>query len=347
MAEFAARGRGARDRSHHRRRGRRGASARHGRRAHAAARARRAGREPGAQGLDSLLSIVQMPAGVPVGTLAIGRPGAKNAALLAVAILANTRPELREKLRRFRDEQTAKVREADLPAHERRSCPARRSACSAAASSAACSPSPRGAWAIASTPFRPTTTRPTGQVADLEVRTRLRRPRRGARVRPRRRRRHLRVRERPGRRRSRRRPALAPCGPPARVLHITQHRLREKTFLSRSGLPVAPFRHVTLAGELCAPRSNELGTPGRAQDRGLRLRRQGADARSTPREDAAMALRGARRARGRPRSLRRLRARGLGGRRARTRRRVRALRRGREHAPPPHPRRLGRARARR
>ena len=67
------------------------------------------------KGLDSLLSIVQMPAGVPVGTLAIGASGATNAGLLAVAVLANTRPELREKLRRFREEQTAKVREATLP----------------------------------------------------------------------------------------------------------------------------------------------------------------------------------------------------------------------------------------
>ena len=60
-------------------------------------------------GQDSLLSIVQMPAGIPVGTLAIGKAGATNAALLAVAILANTRPELRERLRRFREEQTARV----------------------------------------------------------------------------------------------------------------------------------------------------------------------------------------------------------------------------------------------
>ena len=67
------------------------------------------------KGMDSLLSIVQMPAGVPVGTLAIGQAGATNAALLAVAILANTRPELREQLREFRNEQTAKVREAVLP----------------------------------------------------------------------------------------------------------------------------------------------------------------------------------------------------------------------------------------
>jgi 5-(carboxyamino)imidazole ribonucleotide mutase len=63
------------------------------------------------QGLDSLLSIVQMPGGVPVGTLAIGKPGAINAGLLAVAILANSRPDLREKLRLFRQEQTDSVRQ--------------------------------------------------------------------------------------------------------------------------------------------------------------------------------------------------------------------------------------------
>ena len=67
------------------------------------------------QGLDSLLSIVQMPGGVPVGTLAIGKPGATNAGLLAVGILATTRPELRERLRQFRAEQTAKVRQDSLP----------------------------------------------------------------------------------------------------------------------------------------------------------------------------------------------------------------------------------------
>ena len=67
------------------------------------------------QGLDSLLSIVQMPGGVPVGTLAIGKPGATNAGLLAVGILATTRPELRDRLRQFRAEQTAKVRQDSLP----------------------------------------------------------------------------------------------------------------------------------------------------------------------------------------------------------------------------------------
>jgi 5-(carboxyamino)imidazole ribonucleotide mutase len=62
-------------------------------------------------GVDSLLSIVQMPAGVPVGTLAIGRAGAVNAALLAVSIVANSRPEVRERLRAYRDAQTARVLE--------------------------------------------------------------------------------------------------------------------------------------------------------------------------------------------------------------------------------------------
>jgi 5-(carboxyamino)imidazole ribonucleotide mutase len=66
-------------------------------------------------GLDSLLSIVQMPAGVPVATVAIGTAGATNAGLLAVAILATSRPELRERLRAFRDEQTARVKESALP----------------------------------------------------------------------------------------------------------------------------------------------------------------------------------------------------------------------------------------
>ncbi len=67
------------------------------------------------KGMDSLLSIVQMPGGIPVATLAIGKAGAINAALLAVAILANKRPELREQLHAFRREQTDKVRADVLP----------------------------------------------------------------------------------------------------------------------------------------------------------------------------------------------------------------------------------------
>jgi 5-(carboxyamino)imidazole ribonucleotide mutase len=66
-------------------------------------------------GLDSLLSIVQMPSGVPVGTLAIGKAGAANAALLAIRMLAVTRPELKEKLRAFVEEQTRRVLDETLP----------------------------------------------------------------------------------------------------------------------------------------------------------------------------------------------------------------------------------------
>jgi 5-(carboxyamino)imidazole ribonucleotide mutase len=65
-------------------------------------------------GLDALLSIVQMPGGVPVGTLAIGSHGAKNAALLAVRILANSRPELREKLRQYHAQMAEQVKNESL-----------------------------------------------------------------------------------------------------------------------------------------------------------------------------------------------------------------------------------------
>jgi len=65
-------------------------------------------------GLDSLLSIVQMPRGVPVATVAIGQSGAANAGLLAVAILATSRPDLRAKLQAYRDELAADVRAQEL-----------------------------------------------------------------------------------------------------------------------------------------------------------------------------------------------------------------------------------------
>ena len=67
------------------------------------------------QGVDSLLSIVQMPAGIPTATFAIGKAGAVNAALFAVAMLANESPELEQKLAAFRAKQTAAVKEATLP----------------------------------------------------------------------------------------------------------------------------------------------------------------------------------------------------------------------------------------
>jgi 5-(carboxyamino)imidazole ribonucleotide mutase len=67
------------------------------------------------RGLDSLLSIVQMPKGVPVATVAIGAPGAANAGLLAVSILAASRPELRAKLQAYREDNAASVRRSQLP----------------------------------------------------------------------------------------------------------------------------------------------------------------------------------------------------------------------------------------
>ena len=66
-------------------------------------------------GLESLLSIVQMPGGVPVATLAIGKAGAINAGLLAVSIVSVARPDLRAKLRAYREEQTERVRQERLP----------------------------------------------------------------------------------------------------------------------------------------------------------------------------------------------------------------------------------------
>ena len=66
-------------------------------------------------GMDSLLSTVQMPAGIPVATLAIGKPGAINAALFAVAILANSNPDLAAKLKEFRASQEQKIRSTTLP----------------------------------------------------------------------------------------------------------------------------------------------------------------------------------------------------------------------------------------
>jgi 5-(carboxyamino)imidazole ribonucleotide mutase len=67
------------------------------------------------KGLDSLLSIVQMPGGVPVGTLAIGRAGAINAALFAAAILANKHAQVKERLKQYRADQTERVLGETLP----------------------------------------------------------------------------------------------------------------------------------------------------------------------------------------------------------------------------------------
>ena len=157
LADYAKVGARPRPAGDHRRRRRRGAPARHVRRLDRAAGAGRAGRKPrAAAGMDSLLSIVQMPAGIPVGTLAIGRAGAVNAGLLAAAILAGTDPALAARLDAFRAAQTA-CRAPKPPAvRERtRGCrpcrPTPPSASSAAASSAACRRWPRPGSAIAAT----------------------------------------------------------------------------------------------------------------------------------------------------------------------------------------------------
>ena len=116
------------------------------------------------QGLDSLLSIVQMPGGVPVGTLAIGKAGATNAGLLAVAILANSRPELREQLRAFREEQTAEGRARNSSRDTASSLPgATIGRARQRPARAHVRASPRGAWATASTPSRPIPTRRPGR----------------------------------------------------------------------------------------------------------------------------------------------------------------------------------------
>ena len=71
------------------------------------------------KGMDSLLSIVQMPGGVPVGTLGIGGAGAKNAGLFAIRILAGSRPELRKEIHAFQERQAQKVRNDKLPPIDR------------------------------------------------------------------------------------------------------------------------------------------------------------------------------------------------------------------------------------
>ena len=123
------------------------------------------------KGMDSLLSIAQMPGGIPVGTLAIGKAGAINAGLLAAAILALSDPALAGRLDAWRAAQTAGVPEPPRRRRDRRftgrfRCrPAPPSASSAAASSAGCRRWPRRGWAIAATSSRREPDGPGMQVA--------------------------------------------------------------------------------------------------------------------------------------------------------------------------------------
>ncbi len=173
-------GRRPRARGDHRRRGRRGPPAGHGRRPDDAAGARRAGaRARRCKGLDSLLSIVQMPGGVPVGDARHrqGRRDQRGAA--AVAILATSRPRAaRRSSRRSAPSRPQRVRQDTLAVSAAPSCPARRSACSAAASSGRMFAIAARRMGYRVHTFSPDRDTPTGQVADVEVVAPLRRPRR-------------------------------------------------------------------------------------------------------------------------------------------------------------------------
>lgn len=220
------------------------------------------------QGLDSLLSIVQMPGGVPVATLAIGKAGAINAASLAVSILGNSRPELRAKLKTFRDEQTSRVLKETCPSA--RGFVVSRSlsrgkpilpgstACSAAASSDGCSPSPPDGWLPRSHALarRRHAHRASGRPRSASG---LRRPRRRARFA-----RHVDVVtfefENVSSAATNAAEEFAPVRPAGSVLHTTQHRLREKTFRTANGFPVTPNEPPRSLAELEAALVR-LGTP--------------------------------------------------------------------------------------
>ena len=291
-------------------------------------------------GLDSLLSIVQMPKGVPVATVAIGAVGrrqrrpARGRHPRDVAARA-----AREAARRTATRSPPRSAAADRSRESiARSRPARRSACSAAASSAACSRWRRAASAIASTRSRPSTTRPTGQIADVEINASyddLDAVRAFAQAR---RRRHLRVRERVGggRRRGRAardRPAERPRAGDRAA------RLKEKTFLAEHGLPVAPFAPVRTDADLAAG-DRRVGCPAVLKTATLGYDGKGQIRIDAP-DDLAAAWDDARPPRSGARGVHRSRARDLGDRRARRRRRVVALRPDRERARAPHPRRVG------
>ena len=219
------------------------------------------------------------PAGVPVGTLAIGKAGATNAALLAVGILA------RQPARAAREAAGVPRRAAAAGARETR-CREREPILPGATIGVLGSGQLGRMFAIAARrmgyrvhTFSPDDDTPTGQVADREVAGRLRRPRRGARLRP-------------GvstsspsssrtfrRRPPRRRPQFAPVRPAGAVLHTTQHRLREKTFLAGAGFPGHAVRAVRSLAELRRG-ARRARLPGGAQDGRLGLRRQRARSRS-------------------------------------------------------------------
>ena len=330
--------RGARHRGDHRRRRRRRAPAGHGRRAHACCRCSACRcRAPRCRASTRCCRSCRCRAACRSARWPSARPGATNAGLLAVGILATTRPELREQLR-------AVPRRADREGARRTRCrephrAARRhaSACWAAASSAACSRIAARRMGYRVHTLSPDDDTPTGQVADVEVSAdyddldAIRAFARGVDV----------VTfefENVSTDAADAAAEIVPVRPSGLgAAHHAAARAREGV-PRRSRLPghaVRARRSRSTSWPIGARRGRPAGGP---QDRGVRLRRQGPAPHRSHRATAERVWGADRPPGGDHRALRRLHARDLGGRGARARRRVRALRRDREHAPQPHPR---------
>ena len=266
-------------------------------------------------GKDSLLSIVQMPAGIPVGTLAIGKPGAINAALLAAAVLALSDDAAREAARRL-------ARGADRnPSPKPPEGPEDR--CSSPDSTIGILGGGQLGRMLALAAarlgfkchvFAPSPDAPAFDVVHRVTTRGLRRHRRARPLRRRCRRRHLRVRERAGRDRDVPRRAQAGPARPDRCWRSRRTGRREGTS-SATSASRTPFARVD-AGDQLAAALDRARPAGGAEDAPLRLRRQGPDDHPQRRRSRRGLARDRRPARD-PRSLHRVRARGFGGRRAR------------------------------
>ena len=211
------------------------------------------------KGMDSLLSIVQMPRGVPVGTLAIGASGAVNAGLLAIAILANHDAALRERLRAWRAEQ------------EQRGPPGRAAVTGPILPGATIGVLGSGqlgrmfAMAAVRMGYRvhtlsPDEDTPTGQVADLEITAVVRRSRGDPRLRAQRGCRHLRVRERVRGGRGRAPASTRRCGRAGTSSTSRSSACARKAFLADGGFPVTPFARLRSASDV-ADAVGQIGTP--------------------------------------------------------------------------------------
>ncbi len=289
------------------------------------------------QGLDSLLSIVQMPGGVPVATLAIGKAGAVNAALLAVSILARGQGELVDKLRAVSRRAAAQGARRD---------PAVNGVILPGATIGVLGSGQLGRmFAIAARrmgyrvhTFSPDYDTPTGQVADKETQAAyedldaVREFARGVDVVT------FEFENIPAAA-VEAAASFAPVRPDGAVLVTTQNRLREKMFLASAGFPVAPFRAVRSLAELNEALA-DLGPPAVLKTAGW-----GYDGKGQVKDLHACrrpgCLAGGGHNRGRGRKVRRLRVRGLGGRGPLARRRSCRVRHDRQCTRQSHSRRVG------